>query len=296
MPLVSIGIPTYNRPEGLRRTLECITEQTYKNLEIIVSDNCSRTQETEEIVREFMARDNRIQYFRQKENYGMAFNFKFVLEKSSGDYFMLASDDDLWDNSFIEKCLSPLINQNSCSMAFSNFNTIDSYDQVIYDNTKPAIYSNRNKYFRLAKFLFFNESWGKGTLTYSLFRKELTPFLLDFLKKNENSINVQYPAEVCMLINIIDHTDYNIVKETLFHKRWAKKIDTLGKSNPLPKYPYLFRPYLPPRFFISYINALLDSTTSKKVHIIIIIIMGIRFMIILVQWYLVCIITKLQKM
>lgn len=60
LPLVSVGIPTYNRPEGLRQTLECITRQTYKNLEIIVSDNCSLESETEAIVREFMAKDSHI--------------------------------------------------------------------------------------------------------------------------------------------------------------------------------------------------------------------------------------------
>lgn len=40
-PLVSIGIPTYNRPQRLRKTLAGITCQTYSNLEIIVSNNCS---------------------------------------------------------------------------------------------------------------------------------------------------------------------------------------------------------------------------------------------------------------
>ena len=40
-PMVTVGIPTFNRPEGLERTLACITKQTYTNLEIIVSDNCS---------------------------------------------------------------------------------------------------------------------------------------------------------------------------------------------------------------------------------------------------------------
>ena len=40
-PLVTVGIPTYNRPAGLERTLECIRQQSYTNLEIIVSDNCS---------------------------------------------------------------------------------------------------------------------------------------------------------------------------------------------------------------------------------------------------------------
>jgi glycosyltransferase involved in cell wall biosynthesis len=64
-PFVSVGIPTYNRPEGLRRTLECITQQTYGNLEIIVSDNGSPGRETEVVVREFRDKDSRIQYFRQ---------------------------------------------------------------------------------------------------------------------------------------------------------------------------------------------------------------------------------------
>ena len=41
LPLVTVGIPTYNRPKGLERTLQCILNQTYANLEIIISDNCS---------------------------------------------------------------------------------------------------------------------------------------------------------------------------------------------------------------------------------------------------------------
>jgi glycosyltransferase involved in cell wall biosynthesis len=41
MPLVSIGLPTYNRPAGLKRALDCIIAQKYLAVEIIVSDNCS---------------------------------------------------------------------------------------------------------------------------------------------------------------------------------------------------------------------------------------------------------------
>ncbi len=89
-PLVSVGIPTFNHPDGLRRTLRCIVEQSYGNLEIIVSDNCSPGSETEAVVREFCLKDNRIQYFRQDTNKGPAFNFRFVLEKATGEYFMFA--------------------------------------------------------------------------------------------------------------------------------------------------------------------------------------------------------------
>lgn len=104
-PLVSVGIPTYNRPDGLRRTLECITSQTYANLEIIVSDNASPGEETESIVREFMAGDTRIIYYRQPENLGSMLNFRFVLEKATGEYFMWAADDDEWENTFVSFCV-----------------------------------------------------------------------------------------------------------------------------------------------------------------------------------------------
>jgi glycosyltransferase involved in cell wall biosynthesis len=105
-PLVSVGIPTYNRPEGLRRTLECITAQTYPNLEIIVSDNCSPTPEPERVARDFMARDPRISFYRQQEPIGVSGNFQFVLKRAGGGFFMWAADDDEWDPDFVRQCVS----------------------------------------------------------------------------------------------------------------------------------------------------------------------------------------------
>ena len=118
-PLVSVGMPAYNRPEGLKRTLECITGQTYKNLEIIVSDNCSPDPKIEAVVKEFQKQDNRIQYYRQAENFDMGYNFKFVLEKATGEYFMWAADDDEWENDYIEKCLIKLINNKKMVLCYS---------------------------------------------------------------------------------------------------------------------------------------------------------------------------------
>jgi len=103
--LVSVGIPTYNRPEGLRRTLTCIAAQTYANLEIIVSDNCSPTPETEQVAREFMVRDARIRFYRQPEPLGVSGNFRFVLKQAGGEFFMWAADDDEWDPDFVRQCV-----------------------------------------------------------------------------------------------------------------------------------------------------------------------------------------------
>lgn len=105
-PLVSVGIPTYNRPDGLKRTLEYITQQTYQNIEIIVSDNCSIDPNVEIVVKEFQKKDTRIHYFRQIENKGAGANFLFVLKQAIGKYFMWAADDDEWEPEFIQVCLA----------------------------------------------------------------------------------------------------------------------------------------------------------------------------------------------
>jgi len=105
-PLVSVGIPTFNRPYGLRKLLFCITQQSYKNIEIIISDNCSPGEETDIIIKEFMKTDPRIRFFKQSENKGAVFNFKFVLGKAIGDFFFWASDDDLFEKNYITQLLS----------------------------------------------------------------------------------------------------------------------------------------------------------------------------------------------
>ena len=66
--LVSIGIPTYNRANKLNKALSSLSRQTYKNLEIIVSDNCSTDANVEEVVKIYSQSDPRITFYRQKNN------------------------------------------------------------------------------------------------------------------------------------------------------------------------------------------------------------------------------------
>jgi glycosyltransferase involved in cell wall biosynthesis len=102
-PLVTIAIPTYNRAEGyLRHAIGCALAQTYRNIEIVISDNCS-SDSTGEIVKGYA--DSRIRYFRQQVNIGANNNFNFCLEKARGHYFILLHDDDAIDADFVELCM-----------------------------------------------------------------------------------------------------------------------------------------------------------------------------------------------
>lgn len=109
-PLVTIGIPTYNRPAGLRRTLECALAQTWPNLDIVISDNCSTNPEVEAITAEFAGRDARIRVFRQPENVGLENNFNFAYTQGRGPYFLWMSDDDEFEPGYVEACVRYLEN------------------------------------------------------------------------------------------------------------------------------------------------------------------------------------------
>jgi glycosyltransferase involved in cell wall biosynthesis len=103
LPLVSIGIPTYNRASGyLREALESALAQAYPEIEIIVSDNAS-PDNTREVVRRYG--DARIRYFRQATGLTPNDNFNFCLKQARGGYFLLLHDDDKIDPDFVEVCM-----------------------------------------------------------------------------------------------------------------------------------------------------------------------------------------------
>lgn len=98
---VSIGLPVYNGEEFIREALDSLLSQTYRNFELIISDNSS-TDGTERICLEYAQKDSRIRYVRQLINKGPIANFQFVLDEAKGDFFMWAAHDDIWDSSFVE--------------------------------------------------------------------------------------------------------------------------------------------------------------------------------------------------
>jgi glycosyltransferase domain-containing protein len=106
--IVTVGIPTYNRPQLLDRALNLICNQSYRNLQIIVSDNASEDPGVAEVVQTRMRSDPRVNYHRHLKNLGSIANFCSLIDKASGEYFLWAADDDRWEPFFIEKCVAEL--------------------------------------------------------------------------------------------------------------------------------------------------------------------------------------------
>lgn len=166
-PLVSIGIPTYNRPKGLEKTIKCFINQTYSNLEIIISDNCSENPEVKKIAEKYSNSDNRISYIRQNINIGMFANFSFVLSNASGKYFMWASDDDSFENNFIMECwkIHDFHENLSLVSPICRVFTNDKIETMLY---KPDFHTvGLNQLERMKKILFYiKKSHGAMTGLY----------------------------------------------------------------------------------------------------------------------------------
>lgn len=102
--LVSILIPVYNRVNLVGETINSAINQTYKNIEIIIVDNCS-TDGTWELLQNLCCKDNRIRIFKNKENMGPVKNWKRCIDEASGQYAKLLFSDDLIEENFIEKTM-----------------------------------------------------------------------------------------------------------------------------------------------------------------------------------------------
>jgi teichuronic acid biosynthesis glycosyltransferase TuaG len=147
-PLVSVIVPTHNRPEFLKRALASIISQTYKNLQIIVISN-GFSKENRNIADNIG--DDRIVYFEQENSGTPALPRNHGIIKAKGDYVAFCDDDDLWMPEKIEKqvfALSNNLNYDACFSKMIRFNhekewTIQSEEghadfySLLYVNTIP---------------------------------------------------------------------------------------------------------------------------------------------------------------
>ena len=106
-PSVSIGLPVYNGARFLRRSLDALLGQSFRDFELVISDNAS-TDATPQIISEYAARDSRVRHMRAAVNGGVSANFRRVLTESSGRYFMWAGCDDWWAPTFVERVFGAL--------------------------------------------------------------------------------------------------------------------------------------------------------------------------------------------
>jgi glycosyltransferase involved in cell wall biosynthesis len=231
-PLISVGIPTFNRPHSLARTLDCVRFQTYKNLEILISDNCSPNPEVRQVIERYSRIDNRIKGSFNKSNRGPGFNFRKVLEESRGDYFMWASDDDYWRHDFIETLFNLYKKNPNAVIAFCDMEVRNADDsrasqyKPFYTTFRP--YEHASTYKRLYSYALQEPSLGKANLVFGLHKRKS---LLMTSKKYFES--TAWGSDMLLACNILSNGELILSPEKLF----AKYLPTQDSEYTSPENP-----------------------------------------------------------
>lgn len=120
LPLVTIAIPTFDRPVLLERALSCALRQDYANVEILVSDNASSHPDMPKLLRRLCTEHPSVRLFVQKRNTGSLANILFLLSQARGAFFMWLADDDEISDSYVSSLVKDLLEQTSAVTAMGH--------------------------------------------------------------------------------------------------------------------------------------------------------------------------------
>jgi glycosyltransferase involved in cell wall biosynthesis len=140
-PLVSICIPTYNRPEYVRRAVESCLAQTYPHFEVIITDN-STNDETAKAAKKWT--DPRLRYYSNGGSIGTEASCNRAVSLSGGKYIKFLMDDDLLKPRCLELMVKALEENPTAGIATAPMDLIDENDRRIY----PRFYVFRKMHYR----------------------------------------------------------------------------------------------------------------------------------------------------
>jgi len=219
-PKITIGIPVYNGEKFIHKCIESILQQTNRNFELIISDNAS-TDSTPEICKEFLNKDDRINFVRQNKNMGVLWNYHFLVEKAVGEYFVWVAVDTFLLPEFLEKniavlesqdkvvgCISKIKIDDTCIDKFKTEKDILKKIGLVYRpyDTLPI---TGNYMERIRKYLK-HFPW---EMFYSVYRTESLrkSFAHGFLLGKDNFVG----SDASLVLNVLKHGEIQVVNDIL---------------------------------------------------------------------------------
>lgn len=133
--LVSVIMPTYNAGKYLAGSIDSILGQTYQNLELLITDDCS-DDNTRQILKDYAQKDQRVKVAYLKENSGPAIARNRSIERARGRYIAFCDCDDRWMPEKLEKQIAHMTRKD-CALSSSSYLICDDDNQVTGISVSP---------------------------------------------------------------------------------------------------------------------------------------------------------------
>lgn len=205
--MISICVPTYNRPNLLSQLLDSILVQSYTDYEIIITDNSDNDETAKLIQNKFD--NNKIKYYKNEKNLGLNLNVIKNFSLANGEYLTFTPDDDLWiDRDKLKKQVDFLENNKQINLIYSNAISIDyegeelSSFSSIYDSNQEIINGdellpgNNTNYFLMIATAMFRAKYKNIMLESFAFGSE--EYFCYFMASTNNKIGFIYDKTVAL--------------------------------------------------------------------------------------------------
>lgn len=135
--LVSVVMPTHNGERFLEDSIRSILAQTYANLELVITDDCSDNIVTLEILRRFQEQDSRVDVVYLKENKGPGYARNKSIERARGRYIAFCDSDDRWFADKLERQLA-FMREKGCALCCSSYIVCNERNENIGIRISPV--------------------------------------------------------------------------------------------------------------------------------------------------------------
>lgn len=211
--LVSVIMPSWNTGKYIAESIQSVIDQTYKNWELIIVDDCS-TDNTDKVVAGF--KDDRIKYFHNDRNSGAALTRNKAIREAHGEWIAFLDSDDLWMPEKLERQLD-FMNENGYKLSFTEYEKIDEESQPLNIYVSGPSKVNKRK-------MYNYDYIGQLTMIYSA--KEFGVIQIKDIKKNNDyAIRLQLykTPGTCAYLLKEDLAKYRVRKVSISHDKFRRK-------------------------------------------------------------------------
>ena len=211
--LVSIIMPSWNTENYIAESIQSVIDQTYKNWELIIVDDCS-TDNTDEVVRAF--NDQRIKYLKNEKNSGAALTRNRALKEARGEWIAFLDSDDLWVPEKLEHQIN-FMKKKGCNLSFTEYEKIDEESKPLNIYVSGPDKVNKRK-------MYNYDYIGQLTMMYSAKEFGLIQ-IKDIKKNNDYAIRLQLYKKPNTCANLLkeDLAKYRVRKVSISHDKFKRK-------------------------------------------------------------------------
>jgi len=243
--LVSVVMPTFNSGRYLKESIESVLNQTYSNLELLLTDDSSTDEETRQMLKDYMHRDSRIRIFLRPHNVGPGGARNYSIEKARGRYIAFCDSDDRWMPHKLERQVA-FMQERGCCLCYSAYLTCDMGGRVSGIITAPSRLSlnalKRDNKIGCLTAIYDTRTYGKFYMPLIRKRQDWALFL-KILKRCHYAYGIQEPLAYYRLTPAsVSHKKMGLMK---YNALVYRKV--FGYSV-LQAYAYLYCVFLPNYF------------------------------------------------